>query len=89
MIKSFFWTKPYEPEIINNQITMLLSAVFIAIFGKPFIVYFLFLQYPLTVVEKWIHYYCRESHRKQQYCGRSWDYCDYVHSKFCVQKYVK
>ena len=64
MIKSFFWTKPYEPGSINNRLTMLLSAVFIAIFGKSFKVYFLFLQYPLTVVEKWIHYYCREITQK-------------------------
>ena len=56
MIKSFFWTNPYEPGSITTRLTMLLSVVFIAIFGKSYIVYFLFLQYLLTAVQKWIHY---------------------------------
>ena len=64
MIKSFFWTKPYEPGSIITQLTMLLSVVFIAIFGKSYIVYFLFLQYPFIVVEKWTYYYCREITQK-------------------------
>jgi hypothetical protein len=33
-------TKPYELGSINTQLTMLLSVVFIAIFGKSYIVYF-------------------------------------------------
>ena len=64
MKKSFSWTKPYEPGSINTQLTMLLFVVFIAIFDKSYIVYFLFLQYPLTVVENWIHYYGREIAQK-------------------------
>ena len=64
MIKSFFWTKPYEPGSINTRLSMLLSVVFMAIFGKSYIVYVLFLQYPLNVVEKWIHYCCREITQK-------------------------
>ena len=57
------------------QLTMLLSVVFIAMFGKSYIVYFLFLKYLLIV-----GYTITAGRllRKHSYCGSSWDYYGYM-----------
>ena len=84
-----FWTKPYELGSINTQLTMLLSVLFIAIFGKSYIVYVLLLPIPTHCRRKVDTLLLPGNHRKHNYCESSWDDCEYVHSKYCVQKYAK